>query len=98
MLLWNLFRAAFEVLCQLRINIMNAPAAVTPMTMMAATVKTKYATGMCLHLGPSPDLGNVHSPGGPVNQHGTSQSPLATSSLNELRLDVKRNHDLRREQ
>jgi hypothetical protein len=33
-----------------------------------------------------------------VNPNGTSQSSLATSSLNELRLDVKYNHDLRREQ
>jgi hypothetical protein len=28
---------------QLRIKIMNAPAAVTPMTIMAATAKSKYA-------------------------------------------------------
>ena len=30
---------------QLRIKIMNAPAAVTPMTLMAATAKIKYAVG-----------------------------------------------------
>jgi hypothetical protein len=99
MLLCDLFRAAFQVLCQLRINFMNAPAAVTPMTMMAATVKSKYAAGIssssasiCL---PLTSLRQCTQSWRPVNPHGTSQSPLATFSLNELRLDVKCDHDLR---
>ena len=46
MLLGNLFRATFQILYQLRIKMMNAPAAATPMTMMAATVKSKYAAGI----------------------------------------------------
>jgi hypothetical protein len=75
---------------QLRIKMMNASAAVTPMAMMTATAKSMYPVGRIFVVWDIWfSLTLVWPPG--HKHHGTEmiEEPLAAISLNLLRLNVK---------